>query len=115
MFAHKWFRFLLGCGGLAVWLALYLVARFGRRDLRWVKTPLLIAAIPLVLAYIGLEAADRTHLAYILWLNFWGLFCAHMWLRRRERYNAPPVLTTLDLTRNPSKETVAARKQHTND
>jgi hypothetical protein len=111
MFAHKWFRLLFGSSGFLVWLAMYLVARFGGRDVRSLKTPILIVAVPLFGAWIAAEAADRSQLVTVFSLNFWGLYGAYMWLRGRDKGKASYPFTTLDLTREASSDATRAEVQ----
>ena len=105
MFEHKWFRFALGSLGLLVWLALYALTRFGKRDLRQCVAPTRAVAIILLVAWAGFWVTDRERIADVFELNFWGLFFAANWLTRRYRVaDASANITSLNLLRGSAPD-----------
>jgi hypothetical protein len=83
MLADRWFRLALGSIGLFVWRALYVLARFGYRDVRRWRNPLLVAGFVLAVAWVGLWTTGHEHLAYVFFLNYLGFFFASGWVKRR--------------------------------
>jgi hypothetical protein len=113
MLAHRWFRLAIGFLGLLIWLAIYLLVRFGRRDMRWTKTPLLVLGTLCGLVWIGFEASDKMRAANLFQGNFFGLLCAHYWLNSHYKVKHGKQVTTLglsdgesahDVTRTENKE-----------
>jgi hypothetical protein len=96
MFAHSWFRILLGFPGFLIWIALYLAGRHRGADLQnWTSS---ISAGFIVLMAVGLafEASDNPRVASVLQLNAWGFFGAAMWLRRHHRNPAVQPLNSAE-------------------
>ena len=98
MFALKWFRLSIGSVGLLVWLALYVAVRFGRRDLRRWRTPLLVLAFVLVPFWLVFVVTDHDRIASALQGNWLGLMCASNWLARHYRVTPPPTIMSLSLS-----------------
>jgi hypothetical protein len=119
MLSLKWFRLVIGSVGLLVWLALYVAARFGRRDLRRWRAPLLVLALALVPAWIGFLITDHDHIASALQGNWLGLMCASNWLALHYRVTPPTTITTLGLsdsqnatTRSDASDQLAQQAPH---
>jgi hypothetical protein len=106
MLADRWFRLALGSIGLLLWLVLYMLARFGHRDVRRWKNPLLVAGLVLAVAWAGLWITDHEHLADVFLLNYLGFWFAAGWLARRYGLAAygletPNSMTILNLSGDP--------------
>ena len=98
MLALKWFRLVIGSVGLLLWLALYLAARFGHRDLRRWRVPLQVLALVLVPFWLGSLLTDHERIATVLQGNWLGLMCASNWLALRYRVTPSNRMTTLNLS-----------------
>jgi hypothetical protein len=117
--AFKWFRFVIGSVGLLVWLALYVVVRVGRRDLRRWRMPLQVLALMLVPFWLGFLITDHDRIASALQENWLGLMCASNWLALHYRGTPPTTITTLGLsdsqnatTRNDASDQLAQQAPH---
>jgi hypothetical protein len=105
MLALKWFRLLIGSVGLLVWLALYVVVRFGHRDLRRWRAPLMVSALVLAPVWAGFLVTDHNHIASALQGNWLGLMCASNWLALHYRVTPPSTITTLGLSDSQNART----------
>lgn len=121
MLALKWFRLVIGSVGLLVWLALYVVVRFGRRDLRRWRMPLQVLALMLVPVWLGFLVTDHDRISSALQENWLGLMCASNWLALHYRVTPPTTITTLGLTdsqnattRSDASDQLAQQAPHRN-
>jgi hypothetical protein len=105
MLALKWFRLLIGSVGLLVWLASYVAVRFGHRDLRRWRAPLLVSAFVLVPVWAGFLVTDNDRITSALQENWLGLMCASNWLALHYRSTPPTTITTLGLSDSPVRKT----------
>jgi hypothetical protein len=119
MLALKWFRLVIGSVGLLIWLALYVVVRFGRRDLRRWRAPLQVLALVLVPVWLGFLITEHDGIASALQGNWLGLMCASNWLALHYRATPPTTITTLGLsdsqnatTRNDASDQLAQQAPH---
>jgi len=97
MLTHKSVQIALGSLGMLAWLALYLLVRFGNRDLRRWRPHLLALGGVLAAIWLGCWITDHERMGSVFQLNAYGFWGASFWLSRRYKLNAPPI-TTLDLS-----------------
>jgi hypothetical protein len=107
MSANRWLQVALGSLGWLVWLALYVSVLFGKRDVREWKAPVGWAAICAIAAWLGCWIVDEKRIETVFQLNFFGMFFAMHWLRRRYPDATAP-FTTLNLS-TPVTETRGSR------
>ncbi len=83
MLENKWLHLALGLLSWFLWLGLYLSARFGNRDVRQWRTPLVFFA--LIAAGIGalFWATHHDQISFIVLFNSYAMVFAALWLRRR--------------------------------
>jgi hypothetical protein len=104
MLANKWFQLILGSLAWVVWLALYMSVRFGKRDVREWKKPVLAALFVALAIWLGSSITDHRGIGSIFMLNFYGMLFASSWLTRR--YPAATTsFTTLGLSTRNDRDT----------
>jgi hypothetical protein len=100
---HLWFRLLVASPGFLVCVAVYLLTRFGHRDLRRLKLPLLVLGMALLGVALALPVVNRWRFASTFQSNGLGFLCAHFWLKRRDPQERTQI-TTLGLSHSRSDE-----------
>lgn len=87
MLANKWFHFALGALSWLLFLGLYVTARFGNRDVRQWRIPLVSFMFVVFGIWAVCFATDHDSIGFIFQFNFYGLFLAALWIKWRYRSN----------------------------
>jgi hypothetical protein len=97
MLANKWLQIVLGSPAWLVWLALYISARFAKRDVRGWRTPVIFATFGAIAVWLGCWLIDQNEIGSVFQFNFFGMLFALNWLMRRYPTSTAP-FTTLNLS-----------------
>jgi hypothetical protein len=81
-----------------VWAVVYLVVRFGKRDLRNWQSTLTVLALASFAAATFCEITNRDHLASLFQGNFSGLLVASLWIRQHYKVPDASSITTLNIS-----------------
>ena len=104
MLANKWLQIALGSVGWLVWLAVYISARFAKRDMRGWKTPLIFTGFVGVAVWLGAWVTDHVLFGNLLEMNALGMILASNWLTRYYPGATAPTVTTLNLSTRDNRD-----------